>query len=143
MVKKLVTAQFFSLTTARIILGIVFVAHGWRSMFTVGPGQTGRFFESLGIPLPNFFAWVVGLTELFGGALLILGLAVPLVAVALIIDMLVAMFTVHIDKGFFSMNGGIELNLVLIAGLLAVAAVPQTSLGLDALILKKKLESSK
>ena len=88
-------------------------------------------------------AWFAGLAELLGGALLIVGFAVPIVAIVLIIDMLGAIFTVHIDSGFFATGGGIELPLVLIAGLLAVAAVPQTSLGIDALLLKNKLEGAK
>lgn len=142
MVKKLVTAQFGLLTLARVILGIVFFAHGWQKVVTNGLSGTAAGFEKMGVPAPTLSAWFAGLAELLGGALLIVGFAVPIVAIVLIIDMLGAIFTVHIDSGFFAMNGGIELPLVLIAGLLAVAAVPQTSLGVDALLLKKKLEAA-
>ncbi|ADG79847.1 DoxX family protein OS=Tsukamurella paurometabola (strain ATCC 8368 / DSM / CCUG 35730 / CIP 100753 / JCM 10117 / KCTC 9821 / NBRC 16120 / NCIMB 702349/ NCTC 13040) OX=521096 GN=Tpau_3262 PE=3 SV=1 [Tsukamurella paurometabola] len=143
MLKKLVATQFTLLTLARVILGITFFAHGWQKVVTNGLGATATGFEKTGVPAPTLSAWFAGLAELLGGALLIVGLAVPLVALVLIIDMLGAIFTVHIDNGFFAQGGGIELPLVLIAGLLAVAAVPQTSLGVDALVLKKKLEGAK
>lgn len=143
MLANLLKAQFATLTIARVILGIVFFAHGWQKVFTNGLGATTRGFEGMGVPAPALSAWFAAFAELLGGALLIVGLAVPLVAIVLIIDMLGAIFTVHIDKGFFASGGGIELPLVLIAGLLAVSAVPQVSLGVDTLLLKKKLETSK
>lgn len=143
MVKKLVTTQFTLLTVARVILGVVFFAHGWQKVVTNGLGATASAFEKMDVPAPTLSAWFAGLAELLGGALLIVGFAVPIVAIVLIIDMLGAIFTVHIDSGFFATGGGIELPLVLIAGLLAVAAVPQTSLGIDALLLKNKLEGAK
>ncbi|MCA0156649.1 DoxX family protein [Tsukamurella sp. M9C] len=143
MVKKLVATQFTLLTLARVILGVVFFAHGWQKVVTNGLSGTAGAFEKMGVPAPTLSAWFAGLAELLGGALLIVGFAVPIVAIVLIIDMLGAIFTVHIDNGFFATGGGIELPLVLIAGLLAVAAVPQTSLGVDALLLKKKLEGAK
>ncbi|MEC4613464.1 DoxX family protein [Tsukamurella tyrosinosolvens] len=145
MVKKLVTTQFTLLTVARVILGVVFFAHGWQKVVTNGLSGTAGAFEKMGVPAPTLSAWFAGLAELLGGALLIVGFAVPIVAIVLIIDMLGAIFTVHIDGGFFASNqpSGIELPLVLIAGLLAVAAVPQTSLGIDALLLKNKLEGAK
>ena len=143
MVKKLVTTQFTLLTVARVILGVIFFAHGWQKVVTNGLSGTAGAFEKMGVPAPTLSAWFAGLAELLGGALLIVGFAVPIVAIVLIIDMLGAIFTVHIDSGFFATGGGIELPLVLIAGLLAVAAVPQTSLGIDALLLKNKLEGAK
>ncbi|KXP02730.1 DoxX family protein [Tsukamurella tyrosinosolvens] len=143
MVKKLVTTQFTLLTVARVILGVVFFAHGWQKVVTNGLSGTAGAFEKMGVPAPTLSAWFAGLAELLGGALLIVGFAVPIVAIVLIIDMLGAIFAVHIDSGFFATGGGIELPLVLIAGLLAVAAVPQTSLGIDALLLKNKLEGAK
>lgn len=145
MVKKLVATQFTLLTLARVILGVVFFAHGWQKVVTNGLSGTAGAFEKMGVPAPTLSAWFAGLAELLGGALLIVGFAVPIVAIVLIIDMVGAIFTVHIDNGFFAANqpSGIELPLVLIAGLLAVAAVPQTSLGVDALLLKKKLEGAK
>jgi uncharacterized membrane protein YphA (DoxX/SURF4 family) len=44
----------------------------------------------LGVPLPFFMAWVVGLVELLGSLALILGLWVRLAAILLGVEMLVA-----------------------------------------------------
>ncbi|WP_019200670.1 DoxX family protein [Tsukamurella sp. 1534] len=140
MIKSLLKTQFVTLTLARIILGITFFAHGWQKFVTNGIDNVAAGFEKADVPLPTLAAWFAGLAELVGGALLIVGFAVPLVALVLIVDMLGAIFTMHIDKGFFATGGGIELPLVLIAGLLAVAAVPQASLAVDALLLKRRAE---
>jgi putative oxidoreductase len=63
----------------------------------------------------------IGATETVGGALLIVGLATPPVAAALTIDMLVALFTTHIDRGFFVADGGFELVLLLAGASLTLA----------------------
>ncbi|TWS18916.1 DoxX family protein [Tsukamurella asaccharolytica] len=143
MVKSLAGTQFTLLTIARVILGVVFFAHGWQKVVTNGLSATSTAFEGMGIPAPTLSAWFAGLAELIGGALLIVGFAVPLVAIVLIINMLGAIFFVHIDSGLFATAGGYELPLVLIAGLLAVAAAPQAQLGIDGLLLKKRLEGAK
>jgi putative oxidoreductase len=54
-------------------------------------------FANLGIPLPTLSAYLVGLTELIGGACLVLGLASRLAALLLSIVMIVALFTAHFD----------------------------------------------
>ncbi len=117
----------------RILLGIGFMYHGYPKLFTsnghrVFAGMLGE----MGVPAPRLVSWVVGIVEFFGGVALILGAVVSVAAVLLIIDMLVALFTVHIHAGFSFLNvvatpagpmyglPGIEVNLLYIAGLLAL-----------------------
>jgi putative oxidoreductase len=57
--------------------------------------------------------------ELFGGILLIVGLLTRFVAAGLAIDMLVAILTVRAKGGFFVPNG-MEFELLLLAGSLAL-----------------------
>src|SRR5258708_1563727 len=77
--------------------------------------------------------WLVGLAEIAGGLALIAGVFVAAASVVLIVDMLVAMFTVHAPHGFNFVNitgmgkqgpvfgmPGAEVNLLYIAGLLAL-----------------------
>ena len=116
-------------TVARIIIGIIFVAHGWQKFFTWGIGTTADNFQAMGVPAPTVSAWFSALVELVGGGLLILGLATPLVAVLLIINMIGAALYAH--EGFFAMDGGIELPLALIAGLIAVGFVNHGRLSVD------------
>ncbi len=107
----------------RIVLGLIFVAHGGIKLFG-GVGGTVEFFGSLGIPLPLLAGWVITLLEFVGGMFLIVGLFVVPTAVLLAVHMLVGIILVHIPNGFFVLGpnaaGGYEFNLLLIAGLLSM-----------------------
>ena len=103
----------------RIMLGIIFMAHGSQKLFGAfgGSGVSGfaRAMTDMGFSMPLFFAWVVGIVEFFGGAFLFLGV-VPRVSAALIsIIMLVAIFKVHWSNGFFNMNQGFEYQLLILS----------------------------
>ncbi len=107
--------QFWGLTVLRIVTGIIFLMHGWQkiAMFSIG-GFTG-FLSQAGIPAPAIAAVVVIAVEILGGLALVLGLGTRWVAIPLAIDMLVALFTVHLPAGFFVADGGYEFVLLLLA----------------------------
>lgn len=128
--------QSLTVTVGRVILGIIFVAHGAQKFFTNGMDGVQAGFEAMGAPAPALSAWFAALAELVGGSLLIIGLATPIVAVILLIDMIGAIFVAHIDAGFWVTDGGYELVLALIAGLLAVGFVHQGPLAVDTYLLK-------
>lgn len=108
-------AQEWGITLVRVVVGIVFLVHGSRSLFVIGFYGVADGFERLGIPLPLGFAVLVTLVEFLGGMALILGLFTRPAASALAIEMLVAILLVHLPNGFFSMNHGFEYPLVLFA----------------------------
>ncbi len=60
--------------------------------------KTSAFFESLGIPLANLNVYIASSIELVGGLLLMIGLATRLVSIPLIIVMVVAYLTAHLDS---------------------------------------------
>lgn len=128
--------QSLAITAGRIILGIIFVAHGCQKFFVWGMDNVPASFEAMGAPAPTLSAWVAAIAELVGGSLLIIGLATPIVAAVLIFDMIGAIFIAHIDAGFWVGDGGYELALALIAGLLAVGFVHQGPLAVDTYLLK-------
>ncbi|MBS7548370.1 DoxX family protein [Dietzia sp. Marseille-Q0999] len=101
----------------RVILGVVLIAHGWEKFAINGIEGTGAFFDSIGIPGATAAAAVVGVIELVGGILLILGLLTPLVAVLVVVVMIGAFFTVHAGSGVYVSNNGWEL--VAVVGLAA------------------------
>lgn len=109
-----------ALTVLRVIIGLVFVVHGYQKVFEMGLGGVGGFFGSLGVPAPQLAAVLVSFLELIGGALLILGLLVRPVAALLAADMLVALFMVHLPKGFYVAGGGYEFVLTLLGALVAL-----------------------
>jgi putative oxidoreductase len=76
---------------------------GWQ-FFLTGRGKlmhldhTTEFFRTLHIPFPYLNAWIVGLTECFGGLLLLSGLGARFVAAVLAFDMIIAYLTADFDK---------------------------------------------
>ncbi len=98
----------------RAIAGFVFFMHGWQKLVDIGIDGTEFYFEMLGIPLPELAAVVVTLVELVGGAALIVGVLTRIAAALLAIDMLVATLVVNLENGFFVVNNGFELTLLLL-----------------------------
>lgn len=110
-------------TILRVALGAVFFAHGWQKFFEFTiPGAQGAFAQ-MGVPAAQLAAPVAASIELVGGALLIVGLLTRVAGVLLALDMLGALFLVHVSAGMFVEKGGMELVLVLAAGAAAVALV--------------------
>lgn len=120
------------LAALRVILGAIFVYHGFGKLFG-GIETTAGFFGMLGIPAPVASAWLVGIVEFFGGLALITGLGARVASALLVPTMLVAIMTVHWANGFANTNitgmgeqgpvfgmPGWEFNLALIGGLLGV-----------------------
>ncbi|BCT75331.1 membrane protein [Sinomonas cyclohexanicum] len=119
-------------TVLRVALGAVFFAHGWQKFFEYTiPGAQGAFAQ-MGVPAAQLAAPVSAGLELVGGALLIVGLLTRVAGVLLAVEMLSALFLVHVSAGMFVEKGGMELVLVLAAGAAAVALVGPGRLSLDA-----------
>ena len=97
------------------------------------PAGTAKFFESVGLPGPLAYLTIV--TELVGGALIVLGLGTRWVSAALVPVLLGAAW-VHAGNGwlFTAPNGGWEYP-----AFLAVAAIAQALLGDGALALRRGL----
>ncbi|MDP3710604.1 MAG: DoxX family protein [bacterium] len=110
----------FAPTVLRVVVGLTFFLHGWQKLTQIGPAQFGGFLSSLGVPMSGFFGYVVTSVEFLGGIALILGLLTHLSAKLLAINMLVALFLVHIKKGFFVSGGGMELVLLLLAATVSI-----------------------
>jgi putative oxidoreductase len=112
--------QSFGLAVLRIVVGIVFFAHGYQKFFKYGFHGVAGMFGHMGIPLPAVAAVVVMVVEFVGGILLITGLATRLPAAFLAIDMLVAILLVHAKGGFFN-PAGVEFPLTLLAACICLA----------------------
>ena len=76
-----------ALVVLRLIVGIIFIFHGWDKIFITGIDKTTGYFVAANLPQAELTVWVVALVELIGGALLILGLLAPTVAMIFIIEM--------------------------------------------------------
>ena len=124
MLKRLMaTSDDLSFTILRLVLGVVFFAHGAQKMlgWFGGPGfhATMGFFAHLGMPTP--VALLVICTEFFGGLGLIIGLLTRIAALGIAGEMIGAIFMVHLANGFFmnwmgnQKGEGFEYHLLVIA----------------------------
>ena len=122
--KVLFTRAGYGLTVLRIVVGIIFAAHGSQKLFGAfggyGLAGTAQYMESIGLTPGYLMATLAGGTEFFGGLALIIGLLVRPAALGLTFLSLVAIFTVHISNGLFMANNGYEFALALLGGSIAV-----------------------
>ncbi|MCP2339521.1 DoxX family protein [Actinomadura rupiterrae] len=123
-----------ALLLGRLVLGVVFVAHGWQKFHKYGHATVTKMFDGMGIPLPGLAASYATWVELAGGVLLIVGVLTPLVGLLLFGDMAGALWFAHADHGFFSDKGGYEYVLVLAVLSLLVAFAGPGRVSLDALL---------
>src|SRR5215471_1868283 len=134
----------------RLVIGYGFLAHGWAKL-SRGPAGFARLLEQIGAPLPEVTAWVSTFIEILGGLAILAGAFVAAVSVPLIVMMLVAMFTVHLRYGFSAINTigltadgpqfgppGYEVNLLYIAGLLALVLGGAGPWSIDGLLIARK-----
>jgi putative oxidoreductase len=108
----------------RLVLGLVFFAHGaqkmlgWFGGFGFS-GTMGFFTGAMHIPAPLAFLAIAA--EFFGGLGLILGFLTRIAAFGIAVNMLVAIATVHGAFGFFmnwsgaQKGEGIEYHLLVLA----------------------------
>ncbi|HEX8084174.1 MAG TPA: DoxX family protein [Solirubrobacteraceae bacterium] len=124
-----------ALLVLRVVVGAFFVGHGAQKLFGRFGGHglegTAGFFETLGMRPGRRHAAAAGAAELAGGALLVLGLLTPLAAALIIAVMVVAIATVHANKGPWVTDGGWEYNAVLIAAAFAIAGAGPGEVSLD------------
>jgi len=103
--------QPLALLVMRLALGAVMVGHGYQKVFG-GLQHHAQFVASLG--LPAWMGYVSAFAEFFGGLLVLVGLFTRFAALAICIDLSVAIAKVHFHKGLLG-PGGYELPLALAA----------------------------
>ena len=116
----------FAEPLARATVGLLLMPHGAQKLFGwfggYGlEGTAGFFASNLGLEPGIIWAALVGGVEFFGGLFLAVGFLTRPVAAAITALMAVAMFSVHLDAGFFWTDGGYEFPLMW--GLLALSFV--------------------
>lgn len=103
-----------ALLALRISAGLIFLTHGWAK-WQVGIEQTGGFLAALNFPAPELFAPLLIAIEVFGGIALMVGAYTRLAAKLTGIVSVIAILTVHLEKGYSSTVGGYEYVLLLAA----------------------------
>src|SRR5262249_12145296 len=130
----------------RLIVGYGFMQHGYAKL-AHGPIAFASILQALGVPNPHVMAWVTILTELLGGAAVLVGALVPLVSVPLAAVLLTATLSVHLRYGFSSIKliavtpagaqfgpPGYECNLLYLASLAALILIGSGPFSVDGLL---------
>ena len=132
----------WAFTVLRVVVGIVFMAHGAQKLFIMGlPGVAG-FFGKLGLPFPFLTGVVVTVLEGVGGLALVLGIGTRLAAGLLALDMVGAIVTVHLSQGFF-LPKGMEFALTLLAANLALVLGGPGRLAVEGLRRSRQADSGR
>src|SRR5262249_48976559 len=87
----------------RLIVGYGFLAHGIAKAAR-GYDAFPSVLQQIGIPAPHLLGWATILVEIAGGLAVLSGAFIPIVSVPMIVVLLVATFTVHIQYGFSSIK---------------------------------------
>jgi putative oxidoreductase len=130
----------------RLLLGIVFFPHGAQKMLGwfggYGFSGTMHFFTgALGVP--TIFAFLAIAAEFFGSLGLITGLLTRVAAFGITVNMLVAIFMVHLPNGFFmnwsgkQAGEGFEYHLLVLAITIVLMIKGGGRWSVDGLISKK------
>ena len=131
----------------RIALGVVFIYHGWETKFAkliAGENPMAPmiaqwpFVQWVASMFPDLhvaesLGWAAGTTEFVGGICVLLGLLTRFWSAGLVIQMAVAIFTVHLANGF-SGPKGYEYPLTLGLAALALFLMGPGPLSLDYLL---------
>jgi len=131
-----------ALLLGRLVLGVIFLAHGYQKFFEIGVENVAGFLQGVGIPAPLLFAWVVSLVEFFGGIAMILGIFTRWAALGFAVVMLVAIFTVKLPVGLIAPPGkgaGYELDLALLGLALMLLLTGPGPLSLERAAFRREL----
>lgn len=119
----------------RILLAAIFIPAGFGKLTAIA--GTAGYFGSLGLPAPTAVAVLVGLLELVGGLLIVVGFQTRLAAIALAVFTVAAGFVGHFGQGgadatLVMMNQAAFMkNLAIAGGFLVLAAAGAGAYSVD------------
>ena len=129
----------------RIVLGVIFVMHGWYAWAILGPRELADLMLRVGNPpgLSDGLAWYAIVAQLLGGLLLIVGFHTPWVALGLVPITAGGLFLFRWPQGFFLhaavfdqpagrvVVGGFEYSLLILIATLALVMTGGGALSID------------
>ena len=119
--------QPLALLVLRVVIGVIMIAHGYSKVFG-GFSHVIDMVQHIGFP--GWMAYVLAATEFLGGMLMIAGLFTRVEAVAMLIDMSVAIWKIHWHNGLKG-PGGVEFPLAVAAIAFALIFFGAGSISID------------
>ncbi|MGD9535398.1 MAG: DoxX family protein [Candidatus Nitrosocosmicus sp.] len=126
--------SMFAPLPIRIMAGVAFILHGLPKFENL-QGTQG-FFASVGIPAD--LALLIGLLEVVGGTLLIVGLVTRITAILFTIEMICAILIVKAGNGFIG-QGGFEVDLLLMSIAISLALSGPGRVSIERDIIKREM----
>jgi uncharacterized membrane protein YphA (DoxX/SURF4 family) len=115
----------------RLVIGAVFIIHGYPKFSAAQRKQGGEWMKSMG--LPSGFILFGAVVEVFGGVAILLGILTQIIAVLFALWML---STTWLKKAKMKNKfaGGYEVDVILLVASLALAAVGSGPFSIDYLL---------
>lgn len=121
-------AHSWGILLLRLIIGTVYVMHGYLALVVLGPQTVAGYITRMGYPsaFGTVLAWYLVAAHLVGGILIIIGLWTRWAALANIPPMASAVFLLHLRQGFFmtpvgpTSAGGYEFSLTVLVATIAL-----------------------
>lgn len=120
-----------SLLVLRLVLGLIFLVHGYPKLVHPSDPTMRGFFIAHG--LPGYFLGVAGILETFGAVLFFIGLFTRPAALLLIIEMGVAIWKVHSAHGVLAVKD-YEFPLALAAACLILVTIGAGAISADHIV---------
>jgi putative oxidoreductase len=119
-VRYLDRLQPLALLVMRLSLGVIMLVHGYHKVFG-GLHHHAQVVAGLG--LPAWLGYVSSFTEFLGGLLILAGLFTRVAAFAVCIDLVVAIWKVHLHNGLVGSPDHVGYEFALSAASLAFALI--------------------
>lgn len=117
----------FSMVSLRVVLGLIFITHGFARLYHDSIQDFGIYLSEVGFPLGIVIAWVITIGEITFGSLLALGIKIRYCVIFHSIIIIAGLFLIHIPNGWFVVGhgtGGAEYSVLLLFALLSVYSYP-------------------
>ncbi len=124
----------------RFFAGIMLVPHGAQKlfgMFGFNPEGFNGFLTKFGFVPAELWVIVLGIIEVVGGLMIAFGLLTRPWALAAAIELLVAVFVVHLGNGYFWNKGGYEFPLLWGVVMIAIFLKGGGKLSIDSMLGKE------
>ncbi|MCT9004023.1 DoxX family protein [Streptomyces sp. NPDC054766] len=132
MTGRLNSAQPYAISLFRIVVGLLFAAHGAASLFGVLGGAMGT--DGGTIDTGTWPGWYAAVIQLVAGALVLLGLGTRAAAFIASGSMAYAYFDVHQSAALWPIQNGGELSALFCWTMLLLVFTGSGALGLDRLL---------
>lgn len=125
--KSLNSLQPFALLLLRAAFGMIFMSHGYPMLAHRTSGSHALFAQH---GIPDYYVYISGVLELFGGGLLLLGLFTRGAALLLAIETVLLMWKVYTPHSYLAVNE-YAYPMVVATGCLALATIGAGLFSLD------------